>query len=91
MGLVECAAPSAHAVTTLVLRIEPGGRVLGRSADNGCELVGRVIPSKTRSATLNLDVNAARCVVAALNRRYSGTLLSNLFGPPSLGFHLGRK
>lgn len=66
--------PAAHAVTNLTISIAPQGKVVGSSPENGCSLLGVAAPGVVPTI-LNLDVTFSGCRYAALNRRFSGTLV----------------
>ena len=64
--------PSIQEVVPLVVRVEPGGKVVGSSSENGCRLLGMASPVETN--VMRLDVTLRGCESVELNRRLSGTL-----------------
>jgi hypothetical protein len=64
--------PAVQEVVPLVVRVEPGGRVVGSSSENGCRLSGVVSP--VGDNVMRLDVTLRDCESKELNRRLSGTL-----------------
>ncbi len=66
--------PAAHTVTSLTIRVEPGGKVWGSSTENGCKLLGIWKPMSPKMNVINLDVTLSGCRYEDLNRRYSGNL-----------------
>ncbi len=65
--------PAAHAVTNLTIVIDPQGRIVGASAENGCRMLGIAAPGMT-STIVKLDVTLRDCRYAGLNRTYKGHL-----------------
>ena len=65
--------PTAHTVTNLTIAIDPGGKVLGASAENGCRMLGIAAPG-IASTIVKLDVTLRDCRYAGLNRTYKGHL-----------------
>lgn len=65
--------PEAHAVIAAVLSIDPQGKVIGSSPDNGCKVVGIAGPG-IMATILNLDVPLSGCRYAGFNRRLHGSL-----------------
>lgn len=63
----------AHSVVPMTITIDPQGKVVGASPDNGCRLLGIAAPGLS-SNILHLDVSFSACRYAAFNRRFSGTL-----------------
>jgi hypothetical protein len=66
--------PMAHTVTILTVALEPDGKFLGVSTENGCRLLGIASPSASPTS-LNLDVTFSGCQYGGLNRRFSGFLV----------------
>lgn len=64
----------AHAVVATTISIDPQGKVVGASPDNGCKIKGVASPGMA-STLLNLDVTLTGCHYAKLNRRLFGTLV----------------
>lgn len=69
--------PAAHIVTNLTVNIDPQGKVVGSSTENGCRMLGIAAPGIT-PAIVNLDVTLTGCHYAGLNRTYKGLL--SVFG-----------
>jgi len=65
--------PAAHTVTNLTIAIDPQGKVVGASAENGCRMLGIAAPGIT-STIVKLDVTLRGCRYAGLNRTYKGHL-----------------
>jgi len=65
--------PAAHTVTNLTIAIDPQGKVIGGSAENGCRMLGIAAPGIT-STIVKLDVTLRDCRYAGLNRTYKGHL-----------------
>jgi hypothetical protein len=65
--------PAAHAVVDLTVNIDPRGKVIGMSGDNGCRLLGVALPGPT-PRILKLEVVLTGCSYAGLNRAYKGLL-----------------
>lgn len=65
--------PAAHTVTTLALSIDPQGKVIGISTENGCRMLGIAAPGSTQ-IVVKLDVTVRDCKYAGLNRTYKGHL-----------------
>lgn len=63
----------AHAVIQTTLSIDPQGRIIGTSPENGCKMKGIASPG-IGATILNLDITLAGCHYPKLNRRLSGTL-----------------
>lgn len=63
----------AHAVVPLILEIQEGGKVVGKSPENGCVMLGVASPGFTPKM-LTLDVTLSDCDVQGLNRRFSGSI-----------------
>lgn len=65
--------PAAHTVTNLTIAIDPRGKVVGASTENGCRLLGIAAPGVT-PMSVKLDVTLRDCQYAGLNRTYKGHL-----------------
>lgn len=65
--------PGAHSVTDLTISIDPRGKVVGASPDNGCRILGIAAPGGT-SKLLKLDVTLRDCHYAGLRQTYRGHL-----------------
>lgn len=65
--------PAGHAVTDLTLNIDPKGKVLGTSPENGCHLLGLASPGITPTI-LTLNVTLTGCSYEGYNRTYNGNL-----------------
>lgn len=65
--------PAAHAVTDLTIDIDPRGKVVGASAENGCRLLGIAAPGAA-AMIVKLNVTLTGCQYAGLNRTYEGHL-----------------
>jgi len=63
----------AHSVVLLGLTFSADGKVSGKSADNGCALLGVWSPGVTPRLFV-LDITLRDCHYPGLNRRYSGTV-----------------
>ncbi len=66
-------SPEAHAVVQMTIEIDPQGKVIGSSPENGCQLKGLATPGVT-AAIANLDVTFSGCTYNGFNRRMSGRL-----------------
>ena len=70
----------AHAVVQTTLSIDPQGKILGSSPENGCKMNGIASPGIGQTI-LNLDITLTGCTFSKLNRRLTGhwrsTLLKN--------------
>ena len=64
---------AAHAVTDLKIDIDPRGKVVGASAENGCLLLGIAAPGATASIVV-LNITLTGCQYAGLDRTYKGQL-----------------
>ena len=64
--------PDAHAVVPLTIKIDPQGKLVGASAENGCRLLGLASPGAAPTV-MTLDVTLTGCQFKAFNRRYSGS------------------
>ena len=65
--------PAAHVVTNLIVNIDPQGKVLGSSQENGCQLLGIAAPGLAPTI-VTLDVTLTKCNYVGLNRTYRGLL-----------------
>lgn len=65
--------PAAHTVTHLTIAIDPQGKVVGASTENGCRMLGIAAPGVT-PMLVKLDVTVRDCRYAGLNRTYKGHL-----------------
>lgn len=65
----------AHSVVPLALMFSADGKVSGKSADNGCELLGRWAPGVT-PRMFTLDIILKNCEYGGLNRRYTGSFIA---------------
>jgi hypothetical protein len=65
----------AHTVVPLTFTFSADGKVSGKSADNGCELLGLWAPGVTPRLFL-LDVTLEYCRYGGLNRRYTGSVIA---------------
>ena len=63
----------AHAVVQTTLSIDPQGKILGSSPENGCKMKGIASPGIGQTI-LNLDITLTGCTFSKLNRRLTGTL-----------------
>lgn len=63
----------AMAVVSMTLDIDPQGKVIGSSSENGCKAKGIASPA-TSPLSLSLDVTLVGCHYSGLNRRYFGSL-----------------
>lgn len=64
---------AAHVVANLTVNIDPRGRVVGASAENGCRLLGIAAPGVTPTI-VTLDITLTNCTYTAFNRTYRGNL-----------------
>lgn len=67
------AVSEAHAVVQTTLSIDPQGKILGSSPENGCKMKGIASPGIGQTI-LNLDITLTGCTFSKLNRRLTGTL-----------------
>lgn len=65
--------PAAHIVTNLTIAIDPQGKVVGTSTENGCRMLGIAAPGITPTI-VKLDVTLRNCQYVGLNRTYKGHL-----------------
>lgn len=63
----------AHAVVQTTISIDPQGKIVGSSPENGCKMKGIATPG-LMPTILNLDVTLSGCKYPDLNRRLTGTL-----------------
>lgn len=68
--------PAAHTVTNLTMSIDPRGKVVGASTENGCRMLGIAAPGVT-SMSVKLEVTLQDCRYVGLNRTYKGHLTVN--------------
>jgi hypothetical protein len=66
---------ASHSVVPLALTFSADGKVSGKSADNGCELLGRWAPGVT-PRMFTLDITLKNCEFGGLNRRYTGSFIA---------------
>lgn len=66
-------ATEAHAVVPMTIEIDPQGKVIGASPENGCRLLGVASPGILPTMA-NLDITFSGCRYAGFNRRMSGSL-----------------
>lgn len=64
----------AHAVVSTTISIDPQGKIIGASTENGCKMKGISTPGMTPTL-LQLDITLSGCSFNKLNRRLTGTLL----------------
>jgi hypothetical protein len=65
----------AHSVVPLALTFSADGKVSGKSADNGCEVLGKWAPGMT-PRMFTLDITLKNCEYGGLNRRYTGSFIA---------------
>ena len=65
--------PEAHSVVAMTIKIDPQGKLMGASADNGCRLLGLASPSAVPTV-VNLDATLSGCKLKTYNKRFFGTL-----------------
>ncbi|HQR19546.1 MAG TPA: hypothetical protein PKV98_01680 [Burkholderiaceae bacterium] len=65
-------APEIQELVPLVIRIDPDGKVVGTSTENGCRLQG--LASPVAQNVMRVDVTFRDCTSKELNRRLSGTV-----------------
>lgn len=65
--------PAGHIVTNLTLNIDPRGKIVGMSTENGCRMLGLAEPS-VMPTIVRLNVTLTHCTYAGLNRTYKGFL-----------------
>ena len=63
----------AHAVVQTTVSIDPRGKIVGSSPENGCKLKGIASPG-IAPTILNLDITLTGCTFIKFNRRLTGTL-----------------
>jgi hypothetical protein len=66
-------SPEAHAVVSMTIEIDPQGKVMGSSPENGCKLKGLATPGMLATIA-TLDVTFSGCTYTGFNRRMSGML-----------------
>lgn len=66
----------AHTVVNMVVAIDPAGKIVGSSPDNGCKVLGVAAPFVGPNS-LSLDVTLSGCKFSGYNRRFSGYLNLN--------------
>lgn len=65
--------PESHSVVDTVLNIDPRGKIVGQSKENGCRILGLATPGPGNSKViLNISLNLAGCHYQGLNERFSG-------------------
>jgi len=65
--------PAGHTVTNLTINIDPQGKVIGTSTENGCQLLGLASPGITPTI-VTLNVTLTGCSYVGYNRTYNGSL-----------------
>lgn len=65
---------AAHAVTPLVIEIDPQGKITGISNETGCHIKGIAAPGMAPTIT-NIDVTFSGCSYNGYNRRMFGHLI----------------
>lgn len=65
--------PAAHAVIDLTINIDPRGKLIGTSVENGCKMLGLASPGVTPTI-LTLNVTMSSCTYEGFNRTYHGFL-----------------
>ncbi len=65
--------PAAHVVTNLTIAIDPRGKVIGASTENGCRMLGIAAPGVI-ATSVKLDVTLQNCHYIGLNQTYKGNL-----------------
>jgi len=63
----------AHAVLQTMISIDPQGKILGSSPENGCQMKGIASPG-IAPTILNLDITLSGCTFRKFNRRLTGSL-----------------
>lgn len=63
----------AHAIVQTTISIDPQGKIIGSSSENGCKMKGIASPG-IGANILNLDITLTGCTFTKLNRRLTGTL-----------------
>ncbi len=64
---------AAHAIVQATISIDPQGKILGASPENGCKMKGIASPGLTPDL-LSLDITLTGCTFGKFNRRLTGTL-----------------
>jgi hypothetical protein len=65
--------PAAHIVTNLTINVDPQGKVVGTSAENGCRMLGIAAPGIT-PMIVTINVTLTGCTYPGFNRTYTGSL-----------------
>jgi hypothetical protein len=65
--------PAAHAIIDLTINIDPRGKVVGSSVENGCRMLGLATPGVTPEI-VTLNVTLTGCAYGGFNRTYLGSL-----------------
>jgi len=65
--------PASHIVTNLTINVDPQGKVVGTSTENGCRMLGLASPGITPTI-VTLKVTLTGCAYSGYNRSYSGSL-----------------
>jgi hypothetical protein len=65
--------PASHIVTNLTINLDPQGKVVGTSTENGCRMLGLASPGITPTI-VTLKVTLTGCAYSDYNRSYSGSL-----------------
>lgn len=64
--------PLGHVVTNLTINIDPQGKFVGASTENGCRMLGLAGPGVTPTI-LTLKVTLTGCAYSGYNRAYTGS------------------
>jgi len=73
-AFIGTASDSAgHIVTNLTIKIDPQGKVVGSSTENGCRVLGLAAPSFAPTM-VTLNVTLSDCKYSGYNRTYTGSL-----------------
>lgn len=64
--------PAAHVVTNLIINVDPQGKVIGTSTENGCRMLGLAAPGVTPTI-VTLNVTLTGCIYSGYNRTYIGS------------------
>jgi hypothetical protein len=65
--------PAGHIVTNLTINIDPQGKVVGTSSENGCRMLGLAEPGVTPTI-VTINVTLTGCTYTGYNRTYRGLL-----------------
>lgn len=65
--------PAGHIVTNLTIHVDPQGKVVGASTENGCRMLGLAAPSITPTI-VTLNITLTGCTYTGFNRTYTGNL-----------------